>query len=392
MEVEVVCKSKKYLKLKLTETIADDNVEYVTANLTADGGLVWETKRTYDQLITPDTVSAILFANENGQLLKLKEFKVNPIYSFTLSGAISPDGSIAYITICSLDNLLLGAVRVINLKDFTEKLITLLNFDNSNGFVVPSSIAFLDNRYTTICYPNAQDNNYSLAVLDLISGTIVTTIKLLAIARDGGILFRLRNKIYVSVRSYYFSDASYYQIFKLRKGELIEVLKLSFSTLCDQHSVRIKDDIAVIAINAGGGSEGSLGIWIMNFDGKKLCMSGLSAALQAFNAVLSPNIDFVISQCLSISNIALRQSVTFRLDKKPACNLYLITSVSSCCKDQQVQLQLIDNNYILQFSPLFAFSDDGKWLIASGGRYNKDEQVPLLPTIALFKVKYTSCE
>lgn len=424
-ESEEEC-GQRYLKLRLTYTITEDlSVYYDTGVPNGDGSLVWVVvSKTAGN---PGDDAARLYANNNGTLVLLSTVYLEAPYLAVAGGSISEDGRLAYVAEESLDGTV-GRIRVFAIPSMSVSVIPFTNINDVNLFLTAST-QILENRYTAVSYGILDGNTDAVTLVDLATLTVIDSTAILALSNEGGWVFRLGTgcKLYVSVPNSTYDPVSgdfvgpvYYQIFKLKKGKLVEVksARLVLPSDIGFHSVRIKDGIAIISIGTGyanipgvppiGGvgdqptivnptGEPS-GLRILKFNGCNICVASLAISNSGTTGyvytTLSPDAKDVIAgvnQFVNSTNaVAIFEAITFHLHDGPSCNLGLITSAPVCCKKDQYELVRTDNNYLVQSPVNYSFSADGKWLVVGGGTFGVPNNT--YPNVAVFRVYYSDCQ
>lgn len=340
---------------------------------------------------------------------------MNPPYLRVIGGSISEDGSLAYIAEESLDGSV-GRLRVFSILGMTVSIIPLPNI-NDVDISLQTSTEIMENKYTTVSYGILDGSTFILCLVDLSILTIIATSILLGPSSDGGRPFRLTDggTIFVSVPIITISDdltPAYEQIFKVKKWKLVEVksARLSLPSFVFFHSVRIRDGLAIISLGTSrtqvpgipsiDGHETPIsnpfgepsGLRIAHFNGDTLCISGLTTTNDGTVGypvtALRPDGENVIAMIDGFIS-SIPQSITFKLEKEPSCNMGLIVSSHICPKKNQYKLIHTDNNYIVKSAINYSFSSDGKWFVAGGGSSFFGN---IFPYVSVFKVYYSDCQ
>jgi len=402
----------KDLSLKLTTTINEEPIDdaipaYDSATISGNGTFVWVV-RTYIPPRPPNAADANLYRNEGGLLALVGSVPPDPAFDGVSAGAIAESGTFAYV-IDEAANA--SQIRVFSVPSLALlRTIPLPNVSNPNFTVVGFPGVFL-NRYAVVSYPTDNGQNYVAALVDLISGNVVTA-PIGGLSPVGGYVFELNGRIYTAIGSAINDETgpSILKIFVLQNNQLIRVEEVVLPSFMLGISVQIRHCTALIAVSTTTANvPGTVpitgdtppysnptgepsGIRIFAFDGCELCLVALKTMNSGQRGYTSLSFDstgrFLVATAVPPTVPTLSTLITYRLDAGHNCELDRINSVKVCCK--QLVLQEVDVNFVAPLTVSVQFSANGRWLIISGGDFGVPN-APDLPEVNLFRVFYAKC-
>lgn len=397
--------SSQDLCLRLTTTL-DNTLPrhlYDNATISGDGAYVWIT-HTYAETQPLGAPAATLYSNEGGLLARIGEVPPNDQLNTVSNGAISRSGTFAFVVD---EGVTFGQIRTFNIPESTPiRTISLPNVSNPHLLMVATNEIFFD-RYTTVTYPTNQGQDFVVAVVDLLTGSVVTT-PIQGFSNTAGYLFKIEDRLYLAVTSTVVDQAgervgpAFLQLFVTWGDRFVQVVQTLLPSIANDLSIQVRHGTALIAVALNGarvpgvpplydqttifnptGEPG--GIWLFTFDGCQLELAALktinSGTIGARSLTFDPTGRFLLATLRNANSASLSTLVTYRLVAGHNRQLDRITSVPISCR--QLLLKEIDVNLTTPVTVSIQFDEAGRWLIVSGGTFDTE---PRYPTVNLFRV------
>lgn len=406
---------KANLRLSLASTITEDIPPiYDLATISDNGAWVW-VMHSYPAP-QPGIVAASLYSNAAGVLTLAGTVPFLTQFNDETTGFIANDGSFAVVID---EGATQGQVRVFSIPDLTLlRTIPLPGLDNPNFELVASPHLFLG-RYTTATYPTSAGQNFVIALIDVVAGTVVATAPISGVSNDGGYVFELNGNIYVSIGSSPVDSQGnplgpwVYDVFKLQGGfgsSLVLVEEIVLPARLNDQAVQIRPfssgclgkDRALIALSMNDTAltgvpiiTGAIpsfpnpnnepsGIWLLAFDGKDLSLTGIKTANSGtvgFRAMTFDRTGRFLLATIPQLGTSLSTLVTYRLEEGLDCDINLVHSLPHF--SSPIYLQEIDVNLVTPVASGAQMVPG--WLVVSGGAFATPD-APNYPEVNLFAV------